>query len=37
VNKLLKAAGFTQIQVETRALRLEAGEPVQGFVVTAQK
>jgi predicted TPR repeat methyltransferase len=37
VNKLLKAAGFTQIQMETRALRLEAGEPVQGFVVTAQK
>ena len=37
VNKLLKAAGFGQIQMETRALRLEAGEPVQGFVVTAQK
>ena len=37
VNKLLKATGFTQIQIETRALRLEAGEPVQGFVVTAQK
>ena len=37
VNKLLKAAGFSQIQIETRALRLEAGEPVQGFVVTAQK
>jgi len=37
VNKLLKAAGFSQIQMETRALRLEAGEPVQGFVVTAQK
>jgi predicted TPR repeat methyltransferase len=37
VNKLLKAAGFTQIQMETRDLRLEAGEPVQGFVVTAQK
>ena len=37
VNKLLKTAGFGQIQMETRALRLEAGEPVQGFVVTAQK
>jgi predicted TPR repeat methyltransferase len=37
VNKLLQAAGFSDIQFETRVLRLEAGEPVQGFVVTAEK
>ena len=37
VLSLLKKAGFTKPQIEERTLRLEAGQPVQGFVVTALK
>ena len=37
VNKLLKAAEYSHVQFEAITLRLEAGEPVQGFVVVAQK
>jgi predicted TPR repeat methyltransferase len=34
---LLKEAGFEDIAVEDRILRLEAGQPVQSFLVTARK
>ena len=37
VQKLLTAARFNDIKIEDRILRLEVGQPVQGFVVTAQK
>lgn len=36
-QKLLQNVGFSDIQIEDCTLRLENGEPVQGFVVTAQK
>jgi len=36
-QKLLQDTGFTDIQIEDCVIRLENGEPVQGFVVTAQK
>jgi predicted TPR repeat methyltransferase len=37
VERLLKQAGFEDIAVEDRILRLEAGQPVQSFLVTARK
>jgi predicted TPR repeat methyltransferase len=37
VERLLHSAGFTHITVEDTTLRLEAGQPVQGFVVQAAK
>lgn len=37
VQQLLEAAGFQDIQIDTRDIRLEAGVPVKGFVVSARK
>jgi predicted TPR repeat methyltransferase len=37
VHQLLVSAGFKDIIIERRTLRFEAGEPVAGFLVTAQK
>lgn len=37
VQQLLESAGFQDIQIQSRDLRLEAGEPVKGFVVSARK
>lgn len=37
VQRLLAAAGFKDIEMEDRVLRYEAGQPVQGFLVTARK
>lgn len=37
VLRLLDEAGFGNVEVVERVLRVEAGEPVQGFLVTAQK
>lgn len=37
VQRLLQQAGFEDIAVEDRTLRLEANQPVQGFLVTARK
>lgn len=37
VQRLLQAAGFEEIAIEDRVLRHEAGQPVQGFLVSARK
>lgn len=37
VQRLLQQAGFEDITTEGRVLRHEAGQPVQGFLVTARK
>lgn len=37
VHKLLISVGFKDIQFEEQSIRLEAGQPVQGFVVTVRK
>lgn len=37
VERLLLNAGFSNISITERVLRYEAGQPVQGFLVTAQK
>lgn len=37
VLQMLKDAGFKDIQIEDRTLRLERGEPVPGFLAVAQK
>jgi predicted TPR repeat methyltransferase len=37
VARLLEQAGFVDVTIEQRAIRLEAGEPVQGVLVTACK
>jgi predicted TPR repeat methyltransferase len=37
VEQLLADAGFQNIRIEACTLRYEAGEPVQGFVASAQK
>ena len=37
VEQLLADAGFKNIRIEACTLRYEAGEPVQGFVASAQK
>jgi predicted TPR repeat methyltransferase len=37
VQRLLEEAGFKDFSMEDRVLRYEAGEPVQGFLVTACK
>ncbi len=37
VQRLLQQAGFEDIATEGRVLRHEAGQPVQGFLVTARK
>ncbi len=37
VQRLLQAAGFKDIAVEDRVLRLQADQPVKGFLVTARK
>jgi predicted TPR repeat methyltransferase len=37
VEQLLADAGFKDIRIEACTLRYEAGEPVQGFVASAQK
>lgn len=37
VLALCRQAGFESVEIEDMALRYEAGEPVQGFVVTARK
>jgi predicted TPR repeat methyltransferase len=37
VEELLAAAGFKDILIDACTLRYEAGEPVQGFVASAQK
>jgi predicted TPR repeat methyltransferase len=37
VQRLLESSGFEAIEIEERVLRLEAGQPIQGFLVTARK
>ncbi|MDB5947943.1 MAG: Methyltransferase type 12 [Ramlibacter sp.] len=37
VEALCRAAGFADISVEAMALRMEAGKPIAGFLVTARK
>ena len=37
VHALCRQAGFESVEIEDLVLRYEAGEPVQGFVVTARK
>lgn len=37
LERLLEQAGFALASIEEKTLRYEAGEPVAGFVVTAQK
>lgn len=37
VQRLLQESGFTDATLEDRPIRLELGEPVQGYLVTAQK
>lgn len=37
VEHLLSSAGFENISIENRVIRTEAGQPVQGFLVTACK
>ena len=37
VHQLLVSAGFKDIAIEQRSFRFEGGEPVQAFLVTAQK
>ena len=37
VQRLLESSGFEAIEIENRVLRLEAGKPIQGFLVTARK
>ena len=37
VQRLLESCGFEAIEIEDRVLRLEAGKPIQGFLVTARK
>jgi predicted TPR repeat methyltransferase len=37
VQQLLESAGFQDIQIQSHDIRLEAGVPVKGFVVSAQK
>ena len=37
VQRLLQAAGFQEMSMEDRVLRMESGQPVQGFLVTARK
>lgn len=37
VQELLDSVGFQEIQIQSRDLRMEAGEPVKGFVVSARK
>jgi predicted TPR repeat methyltransferase len=37
VQRLMKAAGFKEIVIEDNVLRYEAGQPVQGLLVTALK
>jgi predicted TPR repeat methyltransferase len=37
VEQLLADAGFQNIRIEACTLRYEAGEPVQGFVASAEK
>lgn len=37
VERLCQQAGFASVHIEEQVLRYEAGEPVQGFLVTATK
>ncbi|THT97842.1 methyltransferase domain-containing protein [Lampropedia puyangensis] len=37
LESLLELAGYAMARIEEKTLRFEAGEPVKGFVVTAQK
>ena len=37
VQRLLLAAGFEEVDIQDRTLRVEAGQPVEGFLVTARK
>ncbi len=37
IEESLVDAGFNIIKLETAVLRLESGEPVEGFLVTAKK
>lgn len=37
VERLCQQAGFAHVEIEEQVIRTEAGEPVQGFLVTATK
>lgn len=37
IEALCRSAGFAEVKLEERAIRMESGQPIAGFVITARK